>query len=77
MHTTGPETARRHHTRAQIEAAIVRAETELTLSLERLQQRRSAGLDCTIAEGLVQSVQARLASLHEHRNRVLQAEAEE
>jgi hypothetical protein len=71
------ESAAPRRTRIEIEAQIVRTETELTRSLERLERRRAAGLDCTIAEGLMQSVQARLASLHEHRNRVLQAEAEE
>jgi hypothetical protein len=76
MHATSPGAARHHHTRAQIEVAIVRVETELTLSLERLGQRREAGRDCTIAEEVVRSAQVCLASLHEHRNRVLQAEAE-
>ena len=71
MHTTGPGTPSHRHTRAQIEAAIVRTETDLTRSLER---RRAAGRDCTITEGVVRSIQTRLASLHEHRKRVLQAE---
>jgi hypothetical protein len=74
MHTTGPGAPSHRHTRAQIEAAIVRAETDLTRSLERLERRRAAGRDCTVPEGVVQSVQTRLASLHEHRKRVLQAE---
>jgi hypothetical protein len=77
MRTTDPGVLHRHHTRAQIEADIVRTETDLTLGLERLTQRRAAGLDCAVVEGLVQSLQAHLASLHEHRKRVLQAEAEE
>jgi hypothetical protein len=76
MHTTGPGTPSHRHTRAQIEAAIVRVETDLTRSLERLERRRTAGWDCTIVEGVVRSIQTRLASLHEHRKRVLQAESE-
>jgi hypothetical protein len=75
MHTTSPGVPRRSHTRAQIEAAIVRAETDLTRSLERLERRRAAGRDCTVTEGVVRSIQTRLASLHEHRKWVLQAEA--
>jgi hypothetical protein len=63
-----------HHARVQIETDIVRAETDLTRSLERLERRRAAGRDCTIVEGVVRSIQTRLASLHEHRKRVLQAE---
>jgi hypothetical protein len=71
MHTTGPGAPSHRHTRAQIEAAIVRAETDLTRGLER---RRAAGRDCTVTEGMVQSIQTRLASLHEYRKWVLQAE---
>jgi hypothetical protein len=75
MHTTGPGAAGRHHTRAQIEAAIVRAETELTHKLEHLERRRAAGRDCTIAERVVRSIQMRLDILHPHRDIILQAEA--
>jgi hypothetical protein len=74
MHTTGPGAAGRHHTRAQIEAAIVRAETELTLRLERLEQRRAAGRECTVAENLVQAMQTRLATLHLERGAALKDE---
>jgi hypothetical protein len=74
MHTTGPGAPSHRHTRAQIEAAIVRAETDLTRGLERLERRRAAGRDCTVTEGMVRSIQTRLASLHEYRKWVLQAE---
>jgi hypothetical protein len=74
MHTTGPG-ASGLHPRAQIEAAIVRAETELTRKLEHLDRRRAAGRDCPIAEGVVRSIQMRLDTLHLHRDIILQAEA--
>jgi hypothetical protein len=54
----------------QIEAAIVKAETQLTLALERLEGRKAAGRDCTVAEALAHSVQMRLASLHLRRDAV-------
>jgi hypothetical protein len=75
MHTTGPGAPSHRHTRAQIEAAIVRAETDLTRSLERLERRRAAGRDCTVPEGVVRSIQTRLDTLHLHRDSILQAEA--
>jgi hypothetical protein len=77
MHTTGPGAPSHRHTRAQIEAAIVRSETDLTRSLERLERCRAAGQDCTVTEGVVRSIQMRLDTLHLHRDIVLQAEAEE
>jgi hypothetical protein len=69
-----PTTASRLRTRGQIEAAIVEAETQLTLGLERLESRKAAGRDCTVAEGLVHSVQTRLASLHLRREELLRAD---
>jgi hypothetical protein len=75
MYTTSPGVPRRSHTRAQVEAAIVRTETDLTRSLERLERRRAAGRDCTIAEGVVRSIQTRLHTLHLRRDTILQAEA--
>jgi hypothetical protein len=60
--------------RVQIEAAIVTAETELTLDLARLKERRANGLDCTVAEGLVHFMQTRLANLHLRREELLRAE---
>jgi hypothetical protein len=69
-----PTTASRLRTRVQIETAIVRAETELTLGLERLEERRADGLDCTVAEGLVRFMQTHLANLHLRREELLRAE---
>jgi hypothetical protein len=77
MHITGPGAPRRHHTRAQIEAAIVRAETDLTHSLERLERRRAAGRECAITEEVVRSIRVRLDTLHLRRDIILQAKAEE
>jgi hypothetical protein len=73
MLTTGTSGLR---TRVQIEAAIVRAETELTLSLERLELLKAAGRDCTVAENLVWAMQTYLASLLLERDAALEAEAE-
>jgi hypothetical protein len=75
MHTTSLGASGRYHTRAQIEAAIVRAEIELTHKLDHLERRRAAGRDCTIAERVVRSIQTRLDTLHLHRDTILQAEA--
>jgi hypothetical protein len=66
-----PTTASRLRLRVQIEAAIVEAETQLTLGLERLEGRKADGLDCTVAEGLVHSMQTRLANLHLRREELL------
>jgi hypothetical protein len=67
--------APRRTTLAEMESAIVGAELELTLNLVRLLRCKTAEQDTTAAEAMVAAAQVYLASLHQSRDKALEAGA--